>query len=654
MSAGPASSSDPKIRYHGLKNHGATCYLNSVLQVLFMTEDFREAVNSQSKDEFIDHHLKDLFDHLVKGNSDAFDLIKALDIDTVNEQRDAAEYCQKILRLTSPHVAKIFHGELTNRRICLSCKTETDTDEPFWILPLSLVDSCSELYSVDDGISEFFKTSFFTGEDQMYCEHCDTKVDACTKYVVKHHPEVLILLLKRFDFNYKYMTYMKINSAVDVPTFLEIPENKAYELYAVVDHFGDLRGGHYCSRIRSQVDSRWYEFNDTWVTQIDNNVDSDIKRSNTAFLLFYRKKDTKTEQGTSLHKDDGPIFIDNHALVAEGLIVASATRVGLPGQRPGGASTVTTGSTAGLSQTMSPASSSMGTTASDAASGPALLEPDQVALLPGDAALAVVPRASAVPTMRGKRHRMLHNPVAQYSGKLSRSSHTTLSSSPSSGNPTSKQDNHFGLMPARKHVSGAPVSPHEPAGAEAAAACHPAAVRGRPARRPGPALQPVLIVGDTIVQHVRVFRCRTMSLSGAVVNYISNSARRLTVKHPSAKIFIVHAGSYNLKQQKSETLKMDFINLIHKIQLLNINCIISGPLPAPCYGDIMFSRVLQLHIWLKAYCHSMSILYIDNFTTFYNRPYLLKADGLHPNNSGSRLLSMNIDLTLRSFKTISN
>lgn len=28
----------------GLRNQGATCYLNSVLQVLYMTEDFRAAV----------------------------------------------------------------------------------------------------------------------------------------------------------------------------------------------------------------------------------------------------------------------------------------------------------------------------------------------------------------------------------------------------------------------------------------------------------------------------------------------------------------------------------------------------------------------------------------------------------------------------------
>ncbi|XP_036072500.1 ubiquitin carboxyl-terminal hydrolase 47 [Oryzias melastigma] len=288
-------------------NHGATCYLNSVLQVLFMTEDFREAVNRNSNTKFIDHHLKDLFDRLKKETSDTSKILKVLDINTVNQQQDAAEYCQKILKLTSPEAAKIFHAELTNRRFCSSCETETDTDESFWILPLSLVDSSNEVYSVEDGIKEFFKESYFTGEDQMYCEHCDTKVDARTKYVVKHHPEVLILLLKRFDFSYRYMKYVKINDRVDVATTLKIPENQTYELYAVVDHVGDLRSGHYTSRIRSQVDERWYEFNDTWVTQI-NDINSDVRRSNTAFLLFYRKKDTSLKVSKA-NKDDHPAVI---------------------------------------------------------------------------------------------------------------------------------------------------------------------------------------------------------------------------------------------------------------------------------------------------------------------------------------------------------
>ncbi|KAF6724466.1 Ubiquitin carboxyl-terminal hydrolase 64E [Oryzias melastigma] len=293
--------SDPKVSYNGLMNHGATCYLNSVLQVLFMTEDFREAVNRNSNTKFIDHHLKDLFDRLKKEISDTSKILKVLDINTVNQQQDAAEYCQKILKLTSPEAAKIFHAELTNRRFCSSCNTETDTDESFWILPLSLVDSSNKVYSVEDGIKEFFKESYFTGEDQMYCEHCDTKVDARTKYVVKHHPEVLILLLKRFDFSYRYMTYVKINDRVDVATTLKIPENQTYELYAVVDHVGDLRSGHYTSRIRSQVDERWYQFDDTWVTKIDDNINICSAGSKTAFLLFYRKKDTSLKESSNSH-----------------------------------------------------------------------------------------------------------------------------------------------------------------------------------------------------------------------------------------------------------------------------------------------------------------------------------------------------------------
>uniref|UniRef100_A0A3P9HPI9 SGNH hydrolase-type esterase domain-containing protein n=1 Tax=Oryzias latipes TaxID=8090 RepID=A0A3P9HPI9_ORYLA len=211
-----------------------------------------------------------------------------------------------------------------------------------------------------------------------------------------------------------------------------------------------------------------------------------------------------------------------------------------------------------------------------------------------------------------------------------------LTISPASGDPlsTTKPGLHAGLLSARKHLSRASISPPEPTGA-GAAAYHPTAVAGRPAGRPGSVQQPVLIMGDSTIRHVQVSRFH-----------------QLSVKHSSAETFILHAGTNNLKLQQSETLKMDFIHLIHTIQQLNINCIISGPLTAPRHGDIMFSRIRQLHIWLKTCCYSMNIPYIDNFTTFSNRPYLFKSDGSHPNNSGSRLLRMNIDLTLRSFKTI--
>ncbi|KAM9335556.1 uncharacterized protein ABDE67_020548 [Symphorus nematophorus] len=272
------------VKYHGLLNQGATCYLNSVLQVLFMTEDFRAAVERHTCEnpdtECIDPHLKTLFDDLKERTAYTYKITKKLGIDRVYEQRDAAEYFEKILNLTSPDASKIFHGKLTNKIVCSACGTETDSNGAFWHLPLALVDSYSEHYSVLDGIEEYFRTSHFSGENQMYCDRCDGKSDATTKCVIKDHPKVLMLLLKRFEFDYRYMTYVKINRIVDVPCTVQIPENQKYELYAVVEHFGDLRSGHYTAMIKD--DERWYKFNDNTVTLLDYHVDNFEKRNERA------------------------------------------------------------------------------------------------------------------------------------------------------------------------------------------------------------------------------------------------------------------------------------------------------------------------------------------------------------------------------------
>ncbi|XP_071315097.1 uncharacterized protein [Trachinotus anak] len=284
------------IKHHGLLNQGATCYLNSVLQVLFMTEDFREAVEryicENPGSEYIDRQLKDLFDDLKERNTYTYKITKKLGIYRVYEQQDAAEYFEKILALTSSEASQIFHGQLTHKTICSECLAERNTDGPFWHLPLELVDPGSKDYSVVDGTKEYFTASHFSGENQMYCEHCDAKSDATIRCVVKHHPEVLMLLLKRFEFDYRYMMYVKNNCVVDVPYTLQIPENQTYELYAMVDHYGDLRGGHYTATVKSQDGKTWYNFNDTRVTLLSQQLfqTDNTEKSHSVYLLFYRKK----------------------------------------------------------------------------------------------------------------------------------------------------------------------------------------------------------------------------------------------------------------------------------------------------------------------------------------------------------------------------
>ncbi|XP_078020828.1 ubiquitin carboxyl-terminal hydrolase 50-like [Epinephelus lanceolatus] len=194
---------------------------------------------------------------------------KPLGIKRVYEQQDAAECFEKILGLTSPEASKIFRGQLTRTTECSTCLSETKSDGAFWHLPLELVESYSEDYSVVNGIEEFFRDLDLSGENQMYCDECDDKSDAKIKCAIKDHPEVLMLLLKRFEFDYQYMAYVKINCTVAVPYTLQIPGNQTYELYAVVDHSGDLRSGHYTATIKSQDNDQWYNFSDSRVTLCD-------------------------------------------------------------------------------------------------------------------------------------------------------------------------------------------------------------------------------------------------------------------------------------------------------------------------------------------------------------------------------------------------
>lgn len=91
---------------------------------------------------------------------------------SVFEQRDAAEYFEKILCRTSPEAAmveihslahsltcwlarsrlylsvQIFKGELNHKATCHGCRERNDSRNKFWILPLAVEDSHRQTYSV--------------------------------------------------------------------------------------------------------------------------------------------------------------------------------------------------------------------------------------------------------------------------------------------------------------------------------------------------------------------------------------------------------------------------------------------------------------------------------------------------------------------------
>ena len=60
---------------------------------------------------------------------------------------------------------------------------------------------------------------------------------------------------------------------------LNLDENK-YELFGIINHEGNIFGGHYFSYIKINT---WFEFNDTTISQVQNII------SDKNYCLFYRK-----------------------------------------------------------------------------------------------------------------------------------------------------------------------------------------------------------------------------------------------------------------------------------------------------------------------------------------------------------------------------
>ena len=151
-------------------------------------------------------------------------------------------------------------------------------------------------------------------------------------------------------------------------------------------------------------------------------------------------------------------------------------------------------------------------------------------------------------------------------------------------------------------------------------------VREKPRGGPPAALPSTLVVGLSMVRHVSLDATETLCYPGACVTDITSSIAPAMCEFPTASTAVVHVGSNDIRLQQSQKLVDDFETLIHTVLDTGKRCVVFGPIPSPCFGDVNFSRLRQLHIWLKGYCCASNIPYVDNFGTFWKRRELFGRD----------------------------
>ncbi|XP_063789322.1 ubiquitin carboxyl-terminal hydrolase 40 [Pseudophryne corroboree] len=274
-----------ETRLSGLRNQGSTCYLNSLLQTLLYTPEFREALFALSPEELgtleekdvpdskvriIPLQLQRLFAQLLLVDQQAAstsDLTSSFGWDNEEAgQQDVQELnrilfsaLESSLEGTTGHnlIKSLYHGTVVNRIQCQDCGYVSERQEDF----LDLTVAVKDMNSLEESLcSMYVEEEMFEGDNLYRCGSCDKLVSAAKSAKLGKLPPFLTISLLRFNFDFTKCERYKETARYTFPARLNIrpfceqnhleDSAQAYELFSVIIHKGGCYGGHYHVYIR--------------------------------------------------------------------------------------------------------------------------------------------------------------------------------------------------------------------------------------------------------------------------------------------------------------------------------------------------------------------------------------------------------------------
>lgn len=292
-------SSPAESRYLGLRNQGNTCYMNSLLQVLHHLPQFRGLVYDMptslncTDDEWLALELQRVFFELQHAHEYGASEVGTEHLtrsfgwgpEDVLVQQDVQEFSRMLCEALQGRlqgwgqpdmVAELFEGRISSLTSCTKVDFQSEKTERFYDLQMQ-VHGCTSLHA---SLREFVREQELSGPNAYNTRREDLgRQEARRGARFKQLPPVLLMHLKRFDYDVETGSMRKLQSEFRFPTTLRLNRfmrerptqgepRPTYTLFGVLSHVGNVGSGHYVSYVRPLGQRQWYEFDDTRVTPV--------------------------------------------------------------------------------------------------------------------------------------------------------------------------------------------------------------------------------------------------------------------------------------------------------------------------------------------------------------------------------------------------